>query len=117
MNIIYQFEKTRILLCLKFNFKRKNLSFFLCAFLISFCCGNLFGLLTKQFGLYTSLIALALLELWNIFFYSACQTKIKPIEPVSSSSYRSSKIGKKILHAMTRGFLLGLYVDAFKIGS
>jgi hypothetical protein len=72
------------------------------SFLIAFCSGNFFGLCIKQNN--------------NQFFLILLTLSI--LEYISYISEKSSK--KPIIYYMNiykRGFLIGIFVEAFKVGS
>ena len=146
MNLSNQFQKFSRVLFSRFRFSEKNFPFLLCALVVSFCFGNLFGLLTKQFGLYISVVGLGVLEFWHRIYYAyfeklphsatnapnqptcditatphAGRTSMPHTNP-SSKGWNTVSVGYRpfatiVMHSITRGFLLGLYVDAFRVGS
>jgi hypothetical protein len=89
----------------KKDFSRR-LSELIIAILVAFACGNIFGMYTKTV-MYPEIIII---------------TTLVSIELVSFFKYsRTLSIGKtpvlSILNAIKRGFLIGLFVEAFKLGS
>lgn len=87
----------------------KKISFFLFLLLISFVSGNLFGLYLKQiedfyFNLFLNLI---FIELISFLKYSK---KIPLYNNENNFLIKS-------LNVLKRGFLIGIFVEAFKVGS
>jgi len=86
----------------KKNFKKIFLFIFL--LFLSFVCGNIFGLYTKtleNFYLKTFFVLL-LIEIISYFQYS--------------KNYEEKNIIQGI-NILKRGFLIGIFVEAFKVGS
>jgi hypothetical protein len=93
----------------KINKNIKKLSFFSFLLLVSFVCGNLFGMYLKELEnfYFCIFINLLLIECISFLKYSK---KIK--------FYLTEKnFLIKSLNVLKRGFLIGIFVEAFKVGS
>uniref|UniRef100_UPI0030030236 conserved protein Ycf20 n=1 Tax=Prototheca miyajii TaxID=2034260 RepID=UPI0030030236 len=94
-------------------YKTKFFSFFIVLF--SFIIGNLIGILLKNisYNIITLFLINLLIEFANYLCYSS----------FSSNSFNIKNFtiaGKqiiKLLNTFKRGFLLGIFVEAFKVGS
>lgn len=93
----------------KINKNIKKLSFFSFLLLLSFVCGNLFGMYLKEIeNFYLNIfINLLLIECISFFKYSK---KIK-------FYLTEENLFIKSLNVLKRGFLIGIFVEAFKVGS
>jgi hypothetical protein len=93
----------------KINKNIKKLSFFSFLLLLSFVCGNLFGMYLKEIeNFYLSIfINLLLMECISFLKYSK---KIK-------FSLTEENFFVKSLNVLKRGFLIGIFIEAFKVGS
>jgi uncharacterized membrane protein YoaK (UPF0700 family) len=95
-------------------FSKNRESFFLTFFVLlcSFYSGTLFGILTKMFFKNKLLIFSVpwLLELINIYYFE------KTIK-VHNNTKKAQYLSTILLNALKRGFLLGIFVDAFRVGS
>jgi len=100
--------KKRIFESLK-NIKKppaKRLSGLIIAILVAFACGNMFGMYTKTIT-YPELIicsSILIVELSSFLKYSLLFRK-------------NESLFFFLLNAIKRGFLIGLFVEAFKLGS
>lgn len=82
--------------------KKINLAKILCLFLFSFCLGNYFGLLIKSSSN----------QFQNMLFI------IFIFEIISFSYLKCKSINLfYYLNILKRGFLIGIFVEAFKVGS
>jgi uncharacterized membrane protein YfcA len=95
-------------------FSRNRESFFLTFFVLlcSFYGGTLFGILTKMFFKNKILIFSIpwLLEFINFYYFE------KTIK-VEKNKEKAQNLSTILLNALKRGFLLGIFVDAFRVGS
>ena len=93
----------------KINENIKKLSFFTFLLLIAFICGNIFGIYLKQIeNFYLNLLIIVLLiEVISFLKYSK-KSKVYLIE---------NSLSIKSLNVLKRGFLIGIFVEAFKVGS
>ncbi len=80
----------------------------LCIF-SSFSLGNLFGIYSKNTGnnFLTLFLMSTILELISFFVYSPIPQKVNFNENSS----------KKYFNLLKQGFLIGIFVEAFKVGS
>ena len=87
----------------------KKLSFFTFLLLIAFIGGNIFGIYLKQIeNFYLNLLIIVLLiEVISFLKYSK-----KSIVCLIENSF-----SRKSLNVLKRGFLIGIFVEAFKVGS
>ena len=84
----------------------KSLSGLVIAILVAFACGNMFGMYTKTITHPELIIcsSIFVVELISFFKYSLL--------------FRKNEIlFLFLLNAIKRGFLIGLFVEAFKLGS
>ena len=95
-------------------FSRNRESFFLTFFVLlcSFYGGTLFGILTKMFFKNKILIFSIpwLLEFINCYYF-------KKTIKVEKNKEKAQDLSTILLNALKRGFLLGIFVDAFRVGS
>ena len=87
----------------------KKLSFFTFLLLISFIYGNIFGIYLKEIeNFYLNIfIIVILIEVISFLKYSK-KSKFYLIE---------NSLSLKSLNVLKRGFLIGIFVEAFKVGS
>ena len=95
-------------------FSKNRESFFLTFFVLlcSFYGGTLFGILTKMIFKNKILIFSIpwFLEFINFYYF---ETPSK----VASGKEKAQNLSTVLLNALKRGFLLGIFVDAFRVGS
>lgn len=93
-------------------FSKNRESFFITFFVLlcSFNGGTLFGILTKMFFKNKILIFSVpwLLEWINVYYFDNTTGKTQEKRQFFSTI---------LLNALKRGFLLGIFVDAFRVGS
>lgn len=96
---------------LRTNFSK--ISLLLLSIFLAFICGNIFGILSKLLNPFVLMVlTLLIFELINYFKF-ALKSKIK-IENQSSKNLNQIPI---FLNVIKRGFLIGIFVEAFKVGS
>uniref|UniRef100_UPI0030015F35 conserved protein Ycf20 n=1 Tax=Prototheca paracutis TaxID=2034905 RepID=UPI0030015F35 len=101
---------------LLFNFQYEKINFFSLFLLVcSFTLGNLIGIISKKinYNIFTIFFFNIIIEFINYCCYSS-----NNIEPLFN---RIPILGKKkfktFLNIFKRGLLLGIFVEAFKLGS
>jgi hypothetical protein len=84
----------------------KRLSELIIAILVAFACGNMFGMYTKTIAYPEFIIcsSIFIVELISFLKYSLMFGK-------------NESLFFFLLNAIKRGFLIGLFVEAFKLGS
>ena len=100
-----------------FQKSQSILPFALFTLLCGFFFGNLFGTFISYITFYNWLIILlfvSFVEFINFFIYTQ---SIKIYNKNTIKSYIPTKFGWKLLNYFKIGLLLGLFVDAFKVGS
>ena len=105
------------------NFINKNIkkiSFLTFLLLFAFIGGNIFGIYLKKVdNFYTSiLVTILALEIISFLNYSS-QTKLSGLFTrfYEKESLNEKNLVLKYLNVLKRGFLIGLFVEAFKVGS
>jgi hypothetical protein len=97
---------------------KTNLStiwFFIVLLFLAFSVGNIFGIYSKNIkNLYSFfLIHLIFIELISFFYYSRnFKLEKKTLLPTDQKNFLV-----KSLNILKRGFLIGIFVEAFKVGS
>lgn len=95
---------------IKINFKKISLWIFLLFF--AFSCGNIFGMYTKNINnFYIYILSnLIIVEIISFIKYSR---KFQLYEKyISNDNFLT-----KSFNVLKRGFLIGIFVEAFKVGS
>ena len=95
---------------IQINFKKISLWIFLLFF--AFSCGNIFGMYTKNINNFylDILINLIVIEIISFLKYSK---KFQVYEKyISKDNFLT-----KSFNVLKRGFLIGIFVEAFKVGS
>jgi len=95
---------------IKINFKKISLWIFLLFF--AFSCGNIFGMYTKNINnFYIYILSnLTIVEIISFIKYSR---KLQLYEKyISNDNFLT-----KSFNVLKRGFLIGIFVEAFKVGS
>jgi hypothetical protein len=105
----------------------RNIPAHLLSILLGFLIGNLFAILTKSFFSQINIIfCLVLCEIITITrysFYQSVELKIQPSSMVTERSQQGMNkklLSKKVinfLNLLKRGFLIGIFLEAFKVGS
>jgi hypothetical protein len=85
----------------KTNFK--NLSWFVFLIFLAFIFGNLFGISTKNLNSISSFIFLIIIEFISYLKYS---------KNIVKENFITNN-----LNVLKRGFLIGIFIEAFKVGS
>jgi uncharacterized membrane protein YoaK (UPF0700 family) len=107
---LFEYINSQYITC--FSKNREIFFFTFFVLLCSFYGGTLFGILTKMFFKNKILIFSIpwLLELINVYYF---EKTIKADNAKEKAQYLSIIL----LNALKRGFLLGIFVDAFRVGS
>ena len=106
------YEKLRKVI--KKNFSQ--ISSLLFSILIAFIFGNLFGITSKITNPFVFILGtIILLEIINFLKFS---NKLKTkVSHKKTNLMKSDKRINTLLNAVKRGFLIGIFVEAFKVGS
>lgn len=93
-----------------YNFKISIFFLLLCSFIF----GNLIGIYSKKisYNIFSLFLFNVILELLNFFNYSFFDILTK--QTLKNSIIKKIKI---IINIFKRGFLLGIFLEAFKLGS
>jgi len=81
----------------------KNLSWFIFLIFLAFIFGNLFGISTKNLNLACLFLFLILIEFISYLKYS--------------KNFVKENFMTNTLNVVKRGFLIGIFIEAFKVGS
>jgi hypothetical protein len=95
-----------------FKINLEHISLFISLILTSFICGNFFGICSKSAPniFYIILITNFILEVISFCNYS-------PYSIFSQQFIIRYNFFLKLLNSIKRGFLIGIFVEAFKVGS
>jgi Protein of unknown function (DUF565) len=109
-------NKNQLIISFKnlFKINLENFSLFILLILTAFIFGNFFGLYSKSTPniFYFILIANFLLEIISFWHYS------QYLNLILLQNFKSPyNFFFKILNSIKRGFLIGIFVEAFKVGS
>ena len=93
-----------------------QISSLLFSILIAFICGNIFGITSKIINPFIFILGtIIFLEIINFLKFSN-KLKTKVIHK-KTHFMKSDKRINTLLNAAKRGFLIGIFVEAFKVGS
>lgn len=95
---------------IQINFKKISLWIFLLFF--AFSCGNIFGIYTKNIDNFYLYIVTNLIVVESISFI-----KFSRKFQLHEKYFSNNNILTKSFNVLKRGFLIGIFVEAFKVGS